>query len=64
MTLDISLDADAEEVSIVLNNQLVLDVHRDSQERIVFGKNFSQIDDDSLTVMLKQFCTKLLTLDE
>lgn len=64
MTLDISLDADAEEVDVVLNNQIVLRASKDSNGRVVFGRNFSKIEDDALALLIKQTCEKILALDE
>lgn len=62
MTLDFSLDDDSEEVDVVLDNQIVLRASRDLNGRVVFGKNFSKIDDDELAQLVRFTCEKLLAL--
>ncbi|NBS41049.1 hypothetical protein EBS80_00115 [bacterium] len=64
MTLDISLDAEAEEVDVVLNNQIVLRASKDSNGRVVFGRNFSRVEDDALADLIKHVCVKILALNE
>lgn len=63
MTIDFSLDDDSEEVDVVLNNQIVLRASRDLNGRVVFGKNFSRIDDDELAQLIRSTCEKLLALN-
>ena len=62
MNLDIALDADAEEVHVVLDNQLVLCAHRDSEDRIVFSRNFSRIDDNQVDALIRDICRRTLNL--
>jgi hypothetical protein len=60
MTLEITLDEAAEEVTLVLDNHLVLNAYREN-ETIIFGRGFSKIGEDDIYFKAKQVCKILLT---
>ena len=63
MTLDIALDADAEEVSVVFNDHVVLRAHKDGDGKTVYGKNFSKVEDPAVSKLVRDVCHRLLNID-
>lgn len=63
MTFEVTLDADAESVDIVFNNQIVLRAHKDHAGKTVYGKSFSRVD-SSVEPLLRDVCHRLLNITE
>lgn len=62
MTLEINLDEAAEEITLVLDNHLVLTAHKEN-DIIMYGKAFGKIGDDDTYTKTKKICKLLLTAD-
>jgi hypothetical protein len=60
VTLEITLDEATEEITIVLDNHLVLSAYKDASSKLVYSKNFSKITEDDVYRNTKQICQLLL----
>lgn len=60
MNLEISIDHDAEQIDIILDNHMTLSVHRDIDGDIVYSKNFNDIVEDEIYDSLKSICNTLM----
>lgn len=61
MNLEIDLDSEAEQVTLILDNHLVLTASKDDKH-IIYGREFSKVEDDSVLRVLKKVAEMFLNL--
>jgi hypothetical protein len=64
MTLDITVDYSSGELSMLLDNHLILRAIKNTEDSVEFSPSFSQLDDEPTIKVLKEFSRKLLNLDQ
>ena len=62
LSLDISYDPDAEEVSLTYDNFLHLEVQRNIKGELVFSKSFDKIDDEDVYEAIKKIASIIIAL--
>lgn len=60
MHLDITVDQDAESMDVIYDDQMVIQVYKNSEGKLVYSKNLQKIEEEYVQDLIRSLANRLL----